>query len=200
MTRENLLFAIIGILLGFIVGFMFASSMSQPTAQPTTAASGQTMPADHPPVGADGPAGSAGAANPQALQAEVTSQLEKARKEPKNFEAQVKAAQLYFQIQRYDQAIEYLLKANQLRPDDVDTVGMLGLVNLQAGRFDEALNWYEAALKKKPNDVSILASLAFTQLQKGDRKAAEQAIAKLEKADPNGADLPRFKERLAQLK
>ncbi len=134
------------------------------------------------------------------MQAEVTSQLEKARKEPQNFDAQVKAAQLYFQIQRYDQAIEYLLKANQLKPDDVDTVAMLGDVNLQAGRFDEALNWYEAAVKKKPNDVSLLASLAFTQLQKGDRKAAEQAIARLEKADPTVADLPRFKERLAQLK
>ena len=29
MTRENLLFAIIGILFGFIVGFMFASVMNQ---------------------------------------------------------------------------------------------------------------------------------------------------------------------------
>lgn len=200
MNRENLLFAIIGILLGFIVGFMFASSMSQRSTAPTTATSGQTMPANHPPVGADGAASSGAAPNPQAMQAEVTSQLEKARKEPNNFEAQVKAAQLYFQIQRYDQAIEYLLKANQLKPDDVDVVAMLGDVNLQAGRFDEALNWYEAALKKKPNEVSLLASLAFTQLQKGDRKAAEQAIAKLEKADPTVSDLPRFKERLAQLK
>ena len=196
MTRENLLFAIIGILLGFIVGFMFASSMSQKTAP---AASSSTLPADHPPVGSNGTTASS-AANPQAMQAEVTTQLEKARNEPKNFDAQVKAAQLYFQIQRYDQAIEYLLKANQIRPDNVETVAMLGDVNLQAGRFDEALNWYQAALKKKPGDVSLLASVAYTQLQKGDAKGAEEAIAQLEKADPSVSDLPRFKERLAELK
>jgi tetratricopeptide (TPR) repeat protein len=196
MTRENLLFAIIGLLLGFIVGFMFASSMSQKTA-PSAASS--TLPADHPPLGSNGQSASS-APNPQAMQAEVTAQLEKARNEPKNFDAQVKAAQLYFQIQRYDQAIEYLLKANQIRPDNVDAVAMLGDVNLQAGRFDEALNWYQAALKKKPGDVSLLASVAYTQLQKGDAKGAEDAIAQLEKADPSVSDLPRFKERLAELK
>src|SRR5215203_4611408 len=105
MTRENLLFGIIGILLGFIVGFMLASSMSQKNATQQAAASTQAMPADHPPVtGQNGP-------DPQAMRAEVAASLEKARNEPKNFEAQMQAAQLYYQIQRFDQAIEFLLKA-----------------------------------------------------------------------------------------
>src|SRR5215217_9576687 len=112
MSRENLLFAIIGILLGFIVGFMLASSMAQKTAMQQTASSSQTMPADHPPVGAQN------APDPQKMREEVAASLEKARKEPQNFEAQVKAAELYYQIQRYDQALEFLLKANQLKPTD----------------------------------------------------------------------------------
>src|SRR4029079_18855879 len=49
MNRENLLFAIIGLLLVFIVGFMFASSMSQRATQ--TASASQSLPADHPPIG-----------------------------------------------------------------------------------------------------------------------------------------------------
>src|SRR5215204_5845904 len=126
MSRENLLFAIIGILLGFIVGFMLASSMSQKSAMPQATASSQ-MPSDHPPVGAQN------APNPEAMRAEVTAWIEQARNEPKNFDAQVKAAELYYQIQRYDQAIEYLLKANTLKPTDYETVAVLGLVNLDAG-------------------------------------------------------------------
>jgi tetratricopeptide (TPR) repeat protein len=196
MTRENLLFAIIGILLGFIVGFMFASSMSQKQAmqQQTAATGSQSLPGDHPPVGAQN------APNPQAMQQEVTANLEKARNEPKNFEAQVKAAQLYYQIQRFDQAIEYLLKANQLKPTDYDTVVLLGVANLDAGHYDTAEKWYRAALKMKSDDVTVLAGLAFTTLQKGDAKAAEDAIAQLEKADPTSQDLPNFKNRLASLK
>jgi ABC-type antimicrobial peptide transport system permease subunit len=70
MSRENLLFAIIGILLGFIVGFMFASSMSQKQAmQQASADASQSLPADHPPVGAQN------APNPQGVQAEVTDSL-----------------------------------------------------------------------------------------------------------------------------
>ena len=63
MTRENLLFAIIGVLLGFIVGFIFASTMSQRYAPgaPAAAPSAQNLPADHPPVQAGDPQ------NPQAI-------------------------------------------------------------------------------------------------------------------------------------
>lgn len=199
MTRENLLFAIIGILLGFIVGFMFASTMNQkygPNAPSTTTASSnnQSLPPDHPPVGANS------TGNPQGMQAEVTASIEKAKNDPKNFDAQIKAAELYYQIQRYDESIEYLIKANQLKPTDYQTIVTLGMVNLDAGHYDTAEKWYRAAMKMKTDDVMVLSGLAAALLQKGDAKGAEDAIAKLEKVDPNSQDLPQFRDKLASLK
>ncbi len=196
MTRDNLLFAIIGVLFGFIVGFIFASTMNQrygPGA-PAAVSSGQ-LPADHPVVGPN-----VGSQTSGGMQAEITAQLEKARNDPKNFEAQIKAAELYYQIQRYDPAIEFLLKANQLKPDDYQTLVALGLVNLDAGHYDLAEKWYRAALLKKSDDVVTLSGLAAATLGKGDAKAAEQAIANLEKVDPSSQDLPQFKDKLASLK
>jgi hypothetical protein len=52
----------------------------------------------------------------------------------------------------------------------------------------------------KSDDVMVLAGLAATTLEKGDAKAAEDAIANLEKVDPNAEDLPNFKNKLASLK
>ncbi|HKE59337.1 MAG TPA: tetratricopeptide repeat protein [Pyrinomonadaceae bacterium] len=197
MNRENLLFGIIGILFGFIVGFMLAGSMSQ---KPAVVSSGpgtaQNLPSDHPPVGDN----AGGQGNPQAIFAQVQASIEKARKEPKNFDAQVKAAELYYQIQRYDQSIEFLLKANELQPTDYQTVVNLGMVNLDAGHYDNAEKWYNAAMKMKSDDVQVLSGLAAATLQKGDAKAAEDAIAKLEKVDPNSQDLPQFRDKLANLK
>lgn len=195
MTRDNLLFAIIGVLFGFIVGFLFASTMNQrygPGASPAALSSGQ-MPADHPPLGAGGPASGN-------MQTEVTAQIDEARKQPKNFDAQVKAAELYYKIGRFDPAIEFLLKANQLKPDDYGTLVALGLVNLDAGHYEVAEKWYRAALMKKDDDQQTLAGLAAATLGKGDAKAAEQAIANLEKVAPTSEDLPQFKEKLAALK
>lgn len=195
MTRENILFTIIGLLLGFIVGFMFASSMSQKAAlQPATAGT-QALPADHPPVGGD-----QNATNQQGMLTEVQQTIEKARSEPDNFDAQVKAAELYYRIQRFDKAIEFLLKANQLKPTDYQTVVTLGVANLDAGHYDTAEKWYRVAMKMKSDDVMVLAGLAMATLQRGDAKAAEDAIAKLEKVDPNSEDLPQFRDKLASLK
>ena len=193
MNRENLLFAIIGLLLGFIVGFIFASSMSQ-KAQTQTASAAQGLPADHPPVGAQS------AGDPAAMREQVTAQIAKARNEPENFDAQVQAANLFYQIQRYDQAIEFLLRANQLKPADYETVANLGLVNLDAGHFDQAEKWYRAAIKMKSDDERTAAGLAAATLGKGDAKAAADAIAQLEKLNPSSQDLPQFKEKLAGLK
>ena len=194
MTRENLLFGIIGILLGFIVGFMFASTMSQ--RQQMAETTSQTMPADHPAVGAQGqPAG-----NPDAVRAQVTADIEKARNEPKNFDAQLKAAEHFYRIGRFEQAIEFLLKANELKPTDYNTVVTLGVVNLDARQYDVAEKWYRAAMKMKADDVMVLAGLAEATLQKRDAKGAEEAIANLEKVDPSSQDLPRFRELLSGLK
>jgi tetratricopeptide (TPR) repeat protein len=194
MNRENLLFAIIGLLLGFIVGFMFASSMSQKVAQTQAASAAQGLPADHPSIGGQN------APDPAAMREQVTAQIAKARNEPQNFDAQVQAANLFWQIQRYDQAIEFLLKANSLKPTDYETVANLGLVNLDANHFDQAEKWYRVAVKMKPDDERVVAGLAAATLGQGDAKAAEAAIAQLEKLNPNAEDLPQFKEKLANLK
>ncbi len=195
MTRENLLFAIIGVLLGFIVGFMFASTMSQRSAPvASTMADSRNLPANHPQVPAGDPK------NPQQVFADVQEAIGKARSEPNNFEAQMKAAELFYQIQRYDQAIEFLLKANQIKPDSFEATVALGQVNLDAERYDAAEKWFKAALVARPDDKGVLASVAFTALQKGDANAAAKAIETLEKADPSNADLPQFRERLANLK
>ena len=194
MTRDNLLFTIIGLLFGFIVGFMLASTITQREAMPAAGARTQNLPPDHPSVG-DAPA-----ANPGGMQAEVAAALDKARKEPNNFDAQVKAAELYYQIQRYDDSIGYLLKANQLQPDNYETVATLGMVNMDAGHFETAEKWYRAALLKKPGDISVLDGLCNVLLEQGKAKESEDAIAKLAKADANNQDLTQFRDKLAKLK
>ena len=195
MTRENLLFAIIGILFGFIVGFMFASTMSQ-RAAPVTAstADNRNLPANHPQVQSGDPK------DQQKVFADVQQAIGKARSEPNNFDAQMKAAELYYQIQRYDQAVEYLLKANQLKPDSYEAIVALGQVNIDAQHYDQAEKWLKVALLKKPDDLRVLASLAFALLEKGDAAAATKAIETLEKADANNQALPELREKLASLK
>ena len=200
MTRDNLLFGIIGILLGFIGGFLLAGNITQREAamraNPQSAQSGQ-LPANHPPIGSDQATTGEGG---QQMLASVQTAMKQARENPNDFEAQLTAAKLEYQIGRYDQAIEYLLAANKLKPDDADVLGMLGEANMDAKHWDAAVKWYKAALLKRPSDLASMDGYCFVLLQNGDAKAAEEAINKLAKADPTNQDLPQFREKLSQLK
>ena len=199
MTRENLLFAIIGILLGFIVGFLLANSINQRDFASRLGATpdqqSQNLPPNHPPIGGD-QSGEGG----QQMLASVQTAMKQARENPNDFEAQVTAAKLEYQIQRFDQAIEYLLAANKLKPTDFDVLAMLGVANLDGGHFDAAEKWYRAALQKKPDDMPSLDGLCAALLSKGDAKGAEEAINKLAKIDPTNQDLPQYRTKLAELK
>ena len=202
MTRDNLLFAIIGILLGFIAGFLLAGNISQREAAQRAGAmsaqSAQNLPPNHPPI-AGGDQTATGEGGQQML-ASVQTAMKQARENPNDFEAQVTAANLEYQIQRYDQAIEYLLAANKIKPTDFDTLAMLGVANLDAGHFDTAEKWYKAALQKKPDDMPVVDGLCAALLSSGNTKEAEQQINKLAKIDPSNQDLPQFRSKLEELK
>ena len=200
MTRDNLLFAIIGILIGFIIGFMLANSIltreAALRAAPLSAAQqGGNLPPNHPPVGGGDQGGDG-----QQMFTQVQEAMKQAREHPDNFDAQLTAAKLEYQIQRFDQAIEYLLIANKLKPNDFNVLGMLGVANMDAGHFDAAEKWYRAALIKKPEDIPVLDGLCAVLLSKGDAKGAEEAINKLAKVDSTNQDLPQFKDKLTELK
>jgi len=196
MTKDNLLFGIIGILLGFIIGFMLHGVMSERDAARATArpSQNQSLPPNHPQVGGDSTDGG------QQTMMQVQEAMKQAREQPNNFDAQVTAAKLEYQIQRLDQAIEYLLAANKIKPNDFEVLTMLGIANLDAGHFDAAEKWYKAALQQKPNDIPALDGYCAVLLSKGDPKAAEDAINKLTKIDPTNQDLQQFRDKLAELK
>src|SRR5436190_22522148 len=104
MTKDNILFGIIGLLGGLIIGFFVTNSINKQqgvgmatTPPATTTVQNGQLPAGHPEVagGADGQQSAMGVP-------EVQAAIEKARAEPDNFDAQMHAADLYNQIQRFD--------------------------------------------------------------------------------------------------
>lgn len=163
MTRDNILFSIIGVLLGFIVGFLFANTVNQRALPPAPAATGSTasnqnsqLPPDHPPLPSNG------VADRGASQQDMSDALQRARSKPNDFDAQVLAAQQSYENRQYDQAIEFFTRANQLRPDDYETIVSLGNTYFDAGRYESAEQWYSKALAKKPDDANVRTDLGLT--------------------------------------
>jgi tetratricopeptide (TPR) repeat protein len=137
------------------------------------------MPEGHPDIsGMDNPSKTA------VSDAQVQAAIEKAKQEPDNFEAQMKAAEVNYQIEAYDKAIEYLKQANRIKPDDYETIVNLGNATFDSGKYAEAEKWYASALAAKPEDENVRTDLGLTFIFRDppeyDRaiKEFEQVLAK----------------------
>ena len=185
MTKENILFVVIGLLGGFIVGFFFANSVNQGTMLSATPATTSTqaaaggLPSGHPAINGGG---TAGGAIP-----EVQAAIDKAKQNPDDFDAQIKAAELYYQIQRFEGSIEFLKRAGELQPDNYDVMVNLGNAYFDSAKYAEAESEYAKALKKKPDDLNVRTDMGLTFVfrEKPDYDRAIKEFNQVLDADPN---------------
>jgi tetratricopeptide (TPR) repeat protein len=149
MTRENILFSIIGLFFGYCVAFTLVTYINVNQG-----------------VGATRPGAQQAAGGPSAEEKELQSLVEEsetaARQKPQDFEAQKNAAIANMQLGDYEGAIEYWMRARELRPDDYESIVQLGNNNFEARRYETAERWYREALTKKPDDVNVRTDLGLT--------------------------------------
>ena len=151
--QKNTLFGLIGgLILGSIIGFIAANTINRSAINQQTTA--QKLPAPNAPFQASQPA-SAVQTTQDGMLSQVNETLEKARTEPDNFDAQIKAAEMYAQIQKFDKAAELYEKAHKIKPDDYQTIVDTGNAYFDMKQYEAAEKWFLQALEKKPDDVNV---------------------------------------------
>jgi tetratricopeptide (TPR) repeat protein len=106
---------------------------------------------------------------------EIAQTLETAGKEPDNFEAQVKAGDMYAKIQKFDEAVKFYEKALQNKPDDYNAIIKTGNTYFDSKQFDNAQKWYLKALEKKPADINVRTDLGITFVE-SEKPDLERAV------------------------
>jgi tetratricopeptide (TPR) repeat protein len=186
MNKQNYLYGIIGLLIGLIIGYIGTDyiNRSTPPEQPAMVSGDQAaLPANHPPTDSSASAGSEskGGPNPDVMQV-----IEQARNEPSNFDAQIKAAELYKQIGRIDGTLEFYERAAKIKPKDFNLLRTLGDMNFDLKRYQEAEKWYQLATRVNPNNAAIWMDLgsSYYLRQPRDLDKAIAAYRSALKADP----------------
>jgi tetratricopeptide (TPR) repeat protein len=154
MNRENILFSLVGIGFGLFFGFGFASWANMREGA-TLTGDGRISQSQLP---------SNAVADQSRLETAAQAAVKHARDNPSDYEAQMGAARASFQIQRPDDVLEFLLRANTLQPDNLEPVVALGDVNYDNENYVAAEKWYTAALAKKPDDINVRTGLGLTFL------------------------------------
>jgi tetratricopeptide (TPR) repeat protein len=89
-------------------------------------------------------------------------------KNPSYFEAVLALAEIYFQLEEYDQALELAGKALGLSPASIPARVLQGRILIGAGDIPGARKSFEAVLKEEPNNIE--ARLATAELSVADGK------------------------------
>jgi tetratricopeptide (TPR) repeat protein len=164
MNKESVLFSLVGVGFGLFFGFAFVTWANHRARQPSDAA-----------------AQAAAGESESDKAAEAEAAIKRARENPKDFDAQMEGARAYYESQRFDDAVDLLLRANELQPTNVEPVVALAHVNADAGNYKAAEKWYVAALGMKPDDADARASLGRVLLL-AEPPDYERAAAELRRA------------------
>lgn len=169
MNKDSVLFSLVGVGFGLFLGFGFASWANQRAATaPRTPEQSQQLPSN-------------AVADQERMRTQAEESSKRARENPQNFEAQMVAARTLYEAERFDDAIEFLLRANTIQPSNVEPVVALGHVNSDAGNFTTAEKWYTAALQMNPENVTLRADLGRVHLLKQPADYV-RAVAELRRA------------------
>lgn len=163
------MFGVLGLVVGLVIGFVGANSLNRSaavkpvasTTAPAISGDTQNLPADHPPIGSTS-GSSTGDKPPAGPQPQVTAAIEKAKQQPQNYEAQMTAADLYYQIQRFEDAAKIYEIAVKLKPNEMEPLIKAGNAYFDAEKYELAEKYYLQALQKDPKDINVRTDLGLT--------------------------------------
>jgi tetratricopeptide (TPR) repeat protein len=222
VNKDNVLFAVIGILLGFISGYLLHEVMAarQPPrlrpgdvaaaaagggvgapdataeagdANSPSAANAGDATAGAPGMGDPTAAGAAAPGGAGAPMAAIQQLRENVEKNPNDADAVLKLANANFDIHRWDRARELYAQYLKLKPDQPDILSDLGITYRELGQFDQALEQFQKAEKLAPTHWQARYNQAVVLgIDLKRYDDAQKVLADIEKLQPGNPDVAKL--------
>jgi tetratricopeptide (TPR) repeat protein len=100
------------------------------------------------------------------------------QKFPDDIEANYNAANLYYGLHQYDEAIRYYQRTLEIDPKNKLVMNMLGYTHAQKGDFKQAISWLEKYMKMASDEPNPYDSLGEIYLYLGEYKKAQMLFKK----------------------
>lgn len=170
--------------LGLIIGFSFGFYLSNRWNTEALANKSAT------PHKAGNPGASEGEASQQMdfVRKHLEALKQQAAKDPKDVKSRIELGNMYFEVRKLEQAIDWYKQALAIEPNNVDVRADLAKAYLSSNQTDEAEAELQKSLSTNSNHVESLIILGFLKLSaRNDKEGARQLWEKVINMNP---DLP----------
>jgi cytochrome c-type biogenesis protein CcmH/NrfG len=200
MKAESIVIGVAGTVFGLIVGWIIGTQQA-----PARSLVPATVPA------AQAPASVPPAAAAPFDEAQATALRSIAEKDPANVPSRVQLGNMYFDAERYQDAIQWYEAALKLNPSDVSVSTDLGVCFYYTNQADRAVRQMEESLRIDPRHLKTLLNLGIVKAfgkqdlagaaaawedviriapDSQEGQAAKRSLANLQAAHPGGAPVP----------
>jgi tetratricopeptide (TPR) repeat protein len=191
MKSDAVAFGIAGVLFGLIAGWVIG-------AQQATTRPGAPPPQPQAAAPAPGTAPSTRAAVLDDTKVNALKNV--AEREASNATPRIELGNLYFDAERYDDAIKWYSEALKLSPNNVDVSTDLGVCYYYSNQPDKALEQFDRSLKIDPKHAKTLLNLGIVRaFGKQDLEGAMQAWQKVMEVAPGSQEAQAAKRALDSL-
>jgi tetratricopeptide (TPR) repeat protein len=191
MKPDAIAVGIAGVVFGLISGWIIGSQQTSLRAGPAPVAT--TAPAAAP----AGAAPSAAVLDENKVRALTTV----AEQQPASPQPRIELGNLYFDAERYTDAIKWYSDAFKLDPKDVNVSTDLGVSYYYTNQPDRALQQFDESLKIDPRHAKTLLNMGIVRaFGKQDLTGAEQAWQQVIQLDPNSPEGQAAKRAIDSLK
>ncbi|HEV8432709.1 MAG TPA: tetratricopeptide repeat protein [Thermoanaerobaculia bacterium] len=206
MSRDNIVYATCGLLLGLVIGsFLLGPKLARSKlAGPDqiSSSSSSTSAASAAPESAAMPAAPAGGAAGSPME-QVRQQLEMLKKQieqnPNDFDALVQLGNMYMDVSKFPQAIDYFNRALAVR-EEPSVRTDLGICYKQSGQMQQARDAFRKVATEQPDQWQAIYNLAIVDGEMKDYTDARVQLAKLKQLRPDDPQVAKLEQALAAVK
>ena len=188
MSKESVIFGVAGVFFGILVGWMIGTQQSSTGAGGTA---GSPAPAAQTQAQTAAPFDEARAAS---LRAAINSN-------PSDAESRVKLGDLYFDSERFAEAISWYEDALRVDPKNVNASTDLGIAYYYTNQADRALAQFDRSLAINPKHTKTLLNIGIVRaFGKQDLDGAAKAWQQVIDLDPTSTEAGMARQALQGLK
>jgi len=199
LKKDHLAFLLAGLAFGFLIGFgVFKAIETRPSSATAETSAGIPSPAGPaaPNAAMGGPPQAAGGGGAP-MMAEINALKERVTKDRSDADAWTRLGNIYHDAGMFDQAIEFYLRATEIRPNDASVLTDTGICYQQLQQNDKALDMFERAQKADPSNwQSLYNTVVVAGLEMGRFDKADAAMARLQQIRPDAPNLAQLKQAL----